>query len=174
MNRRVSSSIKLPTTIPLSALAAATVVAIVVALLSALMMDDAQAQAVTSATTPAMTPLATSPAGSPFLGMMQGLVGLVIVLGVIFAAGWMLKKIGPRARSSGVVQVVGGASVGPREKVVVVRFANQILLLGVASGQVSLLHTADATDLIGDPAATTPAATAPRFVDRLRAARSRS
>ncbi len=155
----------LPTTIPLSALAAATLVAVVIALISALLMDDAQAQVAATAAVPATT------GGSPFLAMMQGLVGLVIVIGVIFAAGWLMKKIGPRTRSSGVVQVVGGASVGPREKVVVVRFGGQTLLLGVAPGQVSLLHTVVAGEPIED---TTIDTATPRFVDRLRAARSKA
>ena len=155
----------LPTTIPLSVLAYATLVAIVIALLSALLIDDADAQTTVPAT------VATSGAASPVVGMMQGLVGLVIVIGFIFAAGWLMKKMGPRTRSSGVVQVVGGASVGPREKVVVVRFGGQTLLLGVAPGQVSLLHASDAIERVEDPSAS-EAATPPRFVDRLRAARS--
>jgi flagellar protein FliO/FliZ len=103
--------------------------------------------------------------------MMQGLVGLVIVVGLIFAAAWVMKKVAPRNRSSGVVQVVGGASVGPREKVVVVRFGHQTLLLGVAPGQVSLLHIADASELTDTTMATPSNPTAPRFIDRLRAAR---
>jgi flagellar protein FliO/FliZ len=163
MNRRRSLSITLPTTVPLAALAAATAIAVLVAVLSALMMDDASGQ---------MAAPATGATGSTFLGMMQGLVGLVIVLGAIFAAGWLLKKLGPRARSSGIVQVVGGVSVGPREKVVVVRFGGQTLLLGVAPGQVSLLHSADS--MLDDAATTTPDTQEPRFVDRLRAARSGS
>jgi|GEM_PF-1142761 len=164
MNRRTMQTFRLPTTVPLSALAAATFLAVVVALLSALLMDDAQAQVAATATAPAA-------AGTPFLAMMQGLVGLVIVLGVIFAAGWLMKKIGPRTRAGGMVQVVGGASVGPREKVVVVRFGGQTMLLGVAPGQVSLLHMTEAGEPVDDPSTVTAA---PRFVDRLRAARSGS
>ena len=106
---------------------------------------------------------------SPFAGMLQGLVGLAVVVALIFAAGWLLRKVGPRARSGGLVQVVGGASVGPREKVVVVKFGRQTLLLGVAAGQVSLLHAAGPDEAIDEPVS---ASDAPRFVDRLRAARS--
>jgi flagellar protein FliO/FliZ len=106
---------------------------------------------------------------SPMASMLQGLIGLAIVIGVIFVAAWLLKRIGPRARSGGIVRVVGGASVGPREKVVVVRFGHQTLLLGVAQGHVSLLHTADTIDAEPDDATASPA---PRFIDRLRAARS--
>jgi len=113
-------------------------------------------------------PAAVAPA-SPMASMLQGLVGLVIVIGVIFAAAWLVKRVGPRARSGGVVRIVGGASVGPREKVVVVRFGHQTLLLGVAQGHVSLLHATDTIDEQPDDANAPPA---PRFIDRLRAARS--
>jgi flagellar protein FliO/FliZ len=113
----------------------------------------------------ASTPMALAPT-SPIASMMQGLVGLAIVVGLIYAVAWAIRKVGPRTRASGVVQVVGGASVGPREKVVVVRFGHQTLLLGVAPGQVSLLHASDAVDL--EPVGTTERS-APRFIDRLRA-----
>ena len=142
-----------------------TVVMVLGALASALAMSPAHAQTVTTTTA-----LVTGPT-SATAGMLQGLVGLVIVVGLIYAAAWMLKRVGPRARSSGIVQVLGGASVGPREKVVVVRFGGETLLLGVASGHVSLLHTA-----VDGVTAPTDEATAPtpRFIDRLRAARSGS
>ncbi len=132
------------------------------------------AHAQTAASTTAVVAPAISPAASPIFGLMQGLFGLAVVIALIFAAGWMLKKIGPRARTNSVVQVIGGASVGPREKVVVIRFGTQTLLLGVAPGHVGLLHTADASELVD---AETPAASAPktpRFIDRLRAARGNS
>ncbi len=147
-----------------SMLALATGIATVVALalglvlVSALFSGEARAQAV-----------ATPSAASPLLSVMQGLVGLVIVIGVIYLVGWLLKKTGPRVRSGGLVQVVGGASVGPRERVVVVRFEGRTLLLGVAPGQVSLLQATEGTATI-DPVASDP--TTPRFIDRLRAARS--
>ncbi len=115
----------------------------------------------------ATTAAASTP--SPVFGLMQGLVGLVIVIGLIFAAGWLMKKIGPRASAGGLVQVVGGTSVGPREKVVVVRFGGRTLLLGVAPGQVSLLDATDTIDVADTGAASSPAS--PTFVDRLRAAR---
>jgi flagellar protein FliO/FliZ len=130
-----------------------------------LAINSAFAQATTTTTTATVAP------ASPMASMLQGLVGLVIVVGLIFAAAWVMKKVAPRNRSSGVVQVVGGASVGPREKVVVVRFGHQTLLLGVAPGQVSLLHIADASELTDPTTATSATAPAPRFIDRLRAAR---
>lgn len=110
---------------------------------------------------------------APIFGLMQGLFGLAIVVALIFAAGWVMKKIGPRARTHSVVQVIGGASVGPREKVVVVRFGTQTLLLGVAPGHVGLLHAADPAEPVDADASTAPSPETPRFIDRLRTARSR-
>lgn len=129
-----------------------------VAVLAAVSGADAMAQAATAA-----------PAPSPMSSMLQGLVGLAVVLLVIFAVAWLLKKVGPRTQANGLVQIVGGASVGPREKVVVVRFDGQTLLLGVAPGHVGLLHAG------GPSAEQAPrpesAPNVPSFVDRLRAVR---
>ena len=134
----------------------------------AIMVAPSVAHAQTAAST---TTTVGAPYATPVFGLMQGLVGLAIVIALIFAAGWMMKKMGPRARTSSGVQVLGGASVGPREKVVVVRFGTQLLLLGVAPGHVGLLHTADASEPVD--AETAAASDMPRFIDRLRAARSR-
>jgi flagellar protein FliO/FliZ len=131
----------------------------------ALVSSSAWSQVATTAATTATTP-ATS--ASPVFGMMQGVFGLLIVIGLIFAAGWLLRRIGPRARSGNVVQVLGGASVGPREKVVVVRYGDQTLVLGVAPGHVGLLHTAPASAAVEPPAVNE---VVPSFVDRLRSAR---
>ncbi len=136
----------------------------------------ALASSVAHAQTAASTTTTTTGASiaSPAFGLIQGLFGLAVVIALIFAAGWMMKKIGPRARTNSVVQVVGGASVGPREKVVVVRFGTQTLLLGVAPGHVGLLHAADASELADADVAIASTSGTPRFIDRLRAARGHS
>lgn len=153
-----------------SSLGAALLVALATAIAGALLNAVLLAQAV--AQTPATA--AGGPAHpSPVTGMLQGMLGLAVVVALIFAAGWLMRKIGPRARASGLVHVVGGASVGPREKVVVVRFGDQTLLLGVAPGQVSVLHSAHTVEVTKDPAdgAADEPVPGTRFVDRLRAAR---
>ena len=110
------------------------------------------------------------PAAAPssVLGLGQGLIGLVIVIALIYGAAWLLRRVGPKSAKSGVVQVLGGASVGPREKVVVVRFASRTLLLGVAPGHVALLQSIDGDGAVD---ATPPTVDAPRFLDRVRAAK---
>jgi flagellar protein FliO/FliZ len=75
-------------------------------------------------------------------GLAQMLAGLVLVVGLIFASLWLLKRLAaPRGMGASVLRVVGGAAVGPRERVVVVEVGDTWLVVGVAPGHVSALHT---------------------------------
>ena len=92
-------------------------------------------------------------------GMLQFAFGLALVLGLIVAAGWFMKRfsIGPSA--SGLVKVIAGAAVGQRERVVIVEVNDTWLVLGVAAGRVSQLHTMPRGQIT--PAAQTAAAPIP-------------
>ena len=86
--------------------------------------------------------------------MLQFALGLAIVLGLIVAAGWFMKRfsIGPSA--AGTVKVIAGASVGQRERVVVVEIGDNWLVLGVAPGRVNALHTMPRGEIASAPAQT--------------------
>lgn len=73
--------------------------------------------------------------------LLQVLFGLALVVAAIVATGWVLKRIGPTQSAGGLLRVVGGVMVGPRERLVVVEVGEQWLVLGVAAGSVNLLHT---------------------------------
>ncbi|MCU7847899.1 MAG: flagellar biosynthetic protein FliO [Candidatus Thiodiazotropha sp. (ex Lucinoma kastoroae)] len=67
--------------------------------------------------------------------------GLLLVLGLIIGGAWLFKRYGTLPMGGkGLVRVVGGTSIGTREKVVVVEVENTRLLLGVAPGQIRTLH----------------------------------
>jgi flagellar protein FliO/FliZ len=67
--------------------------------------------------------------------------GLLFVLAIIIGGAWLFKRYSQLPiGGKGIVRVVGGVSVGTRERVVVVEVENQRLLLGVAPGQVRTLH----------------------------------
>lgn len=84
------------------------------------------------------TSVQTSTAGALF----QTFLALIVVLGILYAFLWLLRRYAPaQTGAQGVVKVVGGVMLGPREKVVVVEVGETWLLLGVASGQVNTLHT---------------------------------
>jgi flagellar protein FliO/FliZ len=83
--------------------------------------------------------VSVSPLGADSLLSTVG--GLLLVLAIIIGGAWLFKRYGQLPMGGkGIVRVVGGASVGPRERVVVVEVENQRLLLGVAPGQVRTLH----------------------------------
>ncbi|MCU7931509.1 MAG: flagellar biosynthetic protein FliO [Candidatus Thiodiazotropha sp. (ex Codakia rugifera)] len=67
--------------------------------------------------------------------------GLLLVLALIVGGAWLFKRYGQLPMGGkGMVRVVGGTSIGTREKVVVVEVENTRLLLGVAPGQIRTLH----------------------------------
>jgi len=75
--------------------------------------------------------------------MLQMLAGLLLVLAVIAAAAWLLKRfaLNPGTATTGTIKVIAGAAVGQRERVVLVEISGTWLVLGVAPGQVRTLHT---------------------------------
>lgn len=73
--------------------------------------------------------------------MLQFGLGLAIVLGLIVAAGWFMKRYSLGSTGAGLIKVVGGTAVGQRERVVIVEIGETWMVLGVAPGRVSALHT---------------------------------
>jgi flagellar protein FliO/FliZ len=91
---------------------------------------------------PALAQAADTPAVSAAGSLLQVFVGLVAVLLLIAATAWVAKRFGvARGGSSSLLQVVGSASVGARERVVVVEIGESWLVVGVAPGSVSALTT---------------------------------
>jgi len=92
-----------------------------------------------AAATPAAAPApAVSAAGS----LLQVFIGLVAVLLLIAGTAWVAKRLGvTRGGSSSLLQVVASASVGTRERVVVVEVGESWLVVGVAPGSVNALMT---------------------------------
>jgi flagellar protein FliO/FliZ len=75
-------------------------------------------------------------------GMLQVLLGLIAVLGAVVATAWLLRRFTPGySAMGGMLKVIGGMSVGPKERVVLVEIGDTWLLLGVAPGQVNALHS---------------------------------
>lgn len=76
---------------------------------------------------------------SPTSGIMKMVLGLAVVLAVMALITWVLKRMMPGVASNkqSVVHVVGGVSVGSRERVVVLEVAGRWIVVGVAPGQVN-------------------------------------
>ncbi|HSH71453.1 MAG TPA: flagellar biosynthetic protein FliO [Methylophilaceae bacterium] len=78
--------------------------------------------------------VAVSPTGS----VLKMVLGLAVVLAVMALITWVLKRMMPGTTGQqSVVRVIGGVSVGSRERVVVVQVADRWIVVGVAPGQVN-------------------------------------
>ena len=77
-------------------------------------------------------------------GMAQVVLGLLFVIAMIVGVAWLTRRFGNfQTDASGALRVLGGLSMGPRERVVLVQVGDKQLLLGVAPGRVSTLHVLD-------------------------------
>ncbi len=75
---------------------------------------------------------------SPTGSILKMALGLVVVLAVMALVSWGVKHMMPGVNGqASAIRVVGGVSVGSRERVVVVQVADRWLVVGVAPGQVS-------------------------------------
>lgn len=75
--------------------------------------------------------------------MLQTALGLLIVLGLIFLAAYVARKMnqGRGFGGNGLLRVVGGTMIGARERIVLVEIGDTWLLIGVGPGQIRTLHT---------------------------------
>lgn len=75
--------------------------------------------------------------------VLQTLLALGAVLAALWGLAQLLRRVGqPRGLPNGAnLRVLGAASVGPRERVVLVELGSTWLVVGVAPGNVRALHT---------------------------------
>ncbi|MGE3296903.1 MAG: flagellar biosynthetic protein FliO [Porticoccaceae bacterium] len=121
----------------------------------------------------ATTPAAPTPRVSSDLfagpGLGQMILGLATVLIFIFVLAWAARRLGPvKSLPTGALRVLGGLSLGTRERLVLVKVGDAQLLLGVAPGRVQTLHVlAEPIEVAGPP---DTKASAREFAERLQSA----
>ncbi|MBS1207508.1 MAG: flagellar biosynthesis protein FliO [Proteobacteria bacterium] len=77
--------------------------------------------------------------GSPLLQVSGALLGIIAV---ILVTAWLAKRFGFGGKTAGArgLKVTASASVGTRERVVIVDVEDARLVLGVTPTQINLLH----------------------------------
>ncbi|PXX29250.1 MULTISPECIES: flagellar biosynthetic protein FliO [Burkholderia] len=102
---------------------------------------------------------------APSLGIgavLQTLVGLAVVIGLVFACAWLARRFGFQpARRGGPLKVVSSVGLGAKESATIVEIGDTWLVLGVAPGNVRLLHTLPAGPAAATAAAASGSADAP-------------
>lgn len=93
----------------------------------------------TEGTRPAYTP---PPPAVSSGSIVQIIFSLLLVLAAIVLVAWLLKRMNVAQQSSGhLLKVLGGVSIGQRERIVLVEIADTWLVVGVGPGQIRTLHT---------------------------------
>ncbi len=110
---------------------------------------------------------AQAPASAAGPSLMPLLTGLALVLGLIGAAAWLLRRAGfAQSVSASGLRVVGQLALGPRERLVVIEVGDRRWLLGVSAAGIARLGTLPAGSEGG--AASPPAAERSSFADIVR------
>jgi len=75
------------------------------------------------------------------MNMLNMVMGLVVVIALILGLAWAVRKYGRLPAGNQIeMKVLGGLSLGARERAVLVEVEGKRLLLGVAPGRVETLH----------------------------------
>jgi flagellar biosynthetic protein FliO len=87
-------------------------------------------------------PPVTMPSGSSTGSLLQTLFALILVLAVLGALAWFLKRYGPKVGGGNAnVRVVGSLNLGGRERIVVVEVGNEWIVVGASPGRINALAT---------------------------------
>lgn len=108
--------------------------------------------------------------GVPVSTFVQGLLGLLLIVGLLLVTLAALRRFGGRfqgAQTAGL-KVVSGISVGARERILLVEVGDTWLVVGVTTTQIRTLHTLPKGSLPAD------AAGGPAFADWLHRITERS
>ena len=103
--------------------------------------DIAPARSASAATAPATAPAAPTLTRAPF-DFQRVLGALAIVLGLIFALRWVLRRsMNPAAlpRASGTVQVLTRSPLSPRQQLLLLRVGRRLLVVADCNGQLNAL-----------------------------------
>ncbi len=116
-----------------------------------------QAAGVASGSTPfqAAAPVASSSSAGSMIWFSA--VTLALLSGLVVLVAWLLRKnFGANAGPSSGIRIMSSQSVGPRERLLVVRVGNRGFLVGHTPTQVSLVAELDPEDLAAIPQQASP------------------
>ncbi|MCW8955535.1 MAG: flagellar biosynthetic protein FliO [Gammaproteobacteria bacterium] len=83
------------------------------------------------------------------MNVLNMVMGLVVVIALILGLAWVLRKYGRLPINNQVeMKVLGGLSLGTRERAVLIQVEGHRILLGVAPGRVDTLHVLDKVDTV--------------------------
>ena len=102
--------------------------------------------------------------------LLQTIFALCVVLGVLFALAWVMKRYGPKMQAGGAgLRVVGALNLGGRERIMVVEVGQQWIVVGASPGRVNALATMPKPDSVpGDATLAEHTPSASNFAEWLK------
>ena len=116
------------------------------------------------------SPAAPQGAVSTSGGLFSVLFGLIVVIAMIVGLAWMARRVGvTRPQDNALIQVIGAASLGTRERVAVVQIQDSWIVVGVSPAGVTSLATLPKGNVTLPPGFASPAGFAGRLKSMLDA-----
>ena len=116
---------------------------------------------------------APTPAELDAGGLLRVCLSLAVVIALILAAGWVLRRLqGGGVRTGGNLRCLESIAVGMNERVVLVQAGEKQMLLGVAPGNVRTLHVFDQPIAVATANTVLPAAAFKTVLSQWRGAGS--
>ena len=110
-----------------------------------------------------MTPMAQTASPLSFGAIAQVGLSLLLIVGLIFAISWALRRVRFMPRSAdGQFGVLGELAVGPRDRILLVRVGEAQVLIGIGAGGIVPLSP------LATPIELRSAAGEPTFAARLK------
>lgn len=105
------------------------------------------------------TPQAQQPADAiPGLGsLVEVVIALLVVLAVIMAVAWIARRMRVSGAEGSAIRILAEATLGPKERAVLLQVMGRQMLVGVAAGSVTTLHVFDGSSPSEAPAGTSTA-----------------
>jgi flagellar protein FliO/FliZ len=136
------------------------------ALLLAALYSPLLAMAQIAPARPVYTP---PPDAVSFGSMLQVIFSLLLVLGAVVLVAWLIKRLNmPQHGAASLLKVISGVAVGQRERVVLIEVKDTWLVVGVAPGQVRVLHSMSKSDIPAEPVGAHTAADVKNFQSWLK------
>lgn len=92
-------------------------------------------------------------AGPSAGNLLQTIFALTLVLALLGAMVWFMKRFGPQAAAGAAqMRTIGALSLGGRERVVVIEVGDQWIVVGASPGRINALATMPRQETPGGPA----------------------